>query len=243
MFDYANRRMAERLAINYYNRLTDSDDSGNYKVRLNGAHQGGLVTLARLLWACIPATAINVDSTNNQITATDAGGTSTVTLTTGQYNASTLATDIASQLTADATLSGTYTGSFSADTNKITVSINYGTFSIDQSALTSPVRYVAGLTTTASLPSSGTDLEFPNVVAVLPPYIVLEIPELGVHFPIEYNVSIGSYALTTADYANRYEVQVGRSVSLHQLSFIVRDPQGNIMNLQGAPTACEIWVD
>lgn len=237
------RADAHRITLSYTDRTTNADDSGDFKVELKEAHTGGNVTTATLLWASIPSTVQNINDSNNQITATDAGGTATVTLTNGTYDATSLATHIAAVLTANGTLSGTYTGSFDAITNKITIAIDSGTWSIDQSGTSNPLRYVAGLTNVGSLTSTLTDLEFPNVVGIVWPYVVLEIPELAVNFPLEWNVSMGSYSLTTNPYPDRFKTIIGRRTYAHQLSVKIKNPFGRIVNLQGGMVALELELE
>lgn len=237
------RDTAHRITLSYYDRTSAADDSGFFKVDLSDAHVGENVNTATLLWASIPSTITNINANNNQITATDAGGTATVTLTNGLYDATTLATHIATVLTADATLSGTYTGSFDTVTNKITVSIDAATWSINQSALSNPLSYTAGLTTAGSLASTLTDLEFPNVVGILPPFIKLQIPELSLEFPLDFNVAQGSYALTINPYPARYRVVIGHRAFVHQLSVRLVDPQNNVLDLQGGLVALELELE
>lgn len=233
---------SHRITISYTDRDTPSDDSGNFKVELKDAHVGSDVSAATMLWASVPSTAQTITDDNNKITVT-ATGEGTITLTNGTYDASTLATHIAAQMTASGDLTGTFTGSFDTVTNKITISIDVGTFSIDQSSTANALTYIAGLTSEGVLSSTLTDLEFPNVVGLVWPYIILEIPELSMEVPLEWNVAMGGYALTTNTYRERYRTVIGRRVHLHQLSFIVKNPLGNILNLGGGMTACEILLE
>lgn len=238
-----DRNEIKRAEIVYENRTDTTDDSGNFKVRLpsGGVHS---VDHARIAHLSIPNSAYNVNDWNNQIKVTESGGPSaTVTLTNGMYDAEALGDHIAAALTADGTLARTYTASFSTDTFKITITVDSGTFTVDQSALSYPLAYVAGLTTSAALASSSTSLEFPNVVAVTPSAVKLQIVELGFMVSVPFDSSIGAYAASSAQYRGQFELFLGREVSVEDVTVRVLDPQNRILYLQGAPiyVQLELW--
>lgn len=69
-----------------------------------------------------------ITPSNNKFDINEGSGEQTVTLTTGKYNASTLPTQIKTQL--DAVSSGTYTASYDATLHLLTMTKSTGTFSI-----------------------------------------------------------------------------------------------------------------
>lgn len=238
-----DRNEVKRAEIVYENRTDLTDDSGDFKVRLpsGGVHS---VDHARIAHLSIPNSAYNVNDWNNQIKVTESGGpVATVTLTNGLYDAEALGDHIAAALTADGTLARTYTASFSTDTFKITLTVDSGTFTVDQSGLSYPLAYVAGLTTTAALASTATVLEFPNVVAVTPASVKLQIVELGYTVSVPFDSTIGAYAASSAQYRGQFELFLGREVSVEDVTVRVLDPQNNVLYLQGAPVfvQLELW--
>ena len=232
----------ERFAIMYDRRDDLSDDSGNFAYTIEGS---GLysVDMARLVSLSIANTAYNVNNYNNQLTVNEGGGDVTVTLTNGMYNAETLATHIATVLTSAAGLSGTYSGSYSSDTFKISLSIDAGTFSIDQSNLTFPLDEVAGLDTTQTLSSVGTTIEFPYVVQIVPPAIKFRILELGYEIIVPLDATLGSYSISTAQFPAQYERSLGQKRSVQRITVQILDVRDRILYMQhgGVFAQLEAW--
>lgn len=204
-------------------------------------HQLHGITRVRMLKATVPNTMYNITSRNNKITAisTGAGGTFTATLTPGQYDATTLATEIATQMTAsDGT--NTYTGTYSTTTLKITITANTDAFKIDQTGLANALTWHAGLEESGET-AQALAVEFPNVAVVADYEVYLCIKEFhtdnSYFSPLRLDVGQGSIASEIVDNERLFITNFGAPRNISTLHVRLVRYNGEIVELQGAPTS------
>lgn len=126
------------------------------------------ILYAKVIEAEIPVSYYTINSTNNTFTLTDTSS-ATITLTPGNYNSSTLATTLAASLTAGSPGGRTYTVTFNSTTQKFTIVVNTGTFSLTfgsstDKGLTNP-RFFLGMNGGTNS-SSGVTLVAPNTANI-----------------------------------------------------------------------------
>lgn len=115
-----------------------------------------------------------INSENNTFTLTEVTS-DTVTIPVGNYTSVTLPTALAAALTSASPGTRTYTVTYSATTQKFTITANSGTFSL---ALNAQLQLILGMSATPS--SSGSVLVSPNAVQITGPnYMYLNSDQLG----------------------------------------------------------------
>lgn len=125
--------MASRLLVRSVDRTTDSSSSSNFKIQLRNPISGKYW----LKNCLISNTIYNINSYNNGFAFTDGSGSYTgLTLTVGNYDSGSLATEIKTRMEAANGASRTYTITFSSVTNKFTFAPSAGNVSFQFSGIT-----------------------------------------------------------------------------------------------------------
>lgn len=128
----------------------------------------------KVLEAEIPFSFYVINTENNTFTLTEVTS-DTVTIPVGNYTSVTLPTALAAALTSASPGTRTYTVTYSATTQKFTITANSGTFSL---ALNAQLQLILGMSATPS--SSGSVLVSPNAVQITGPnYMYLNSDQLG----------------------------------------------------------------
>ena len=128
----------------------------------------------KVLEAEIPFSFYVINTENNTFTLTEVTS-DTVTIPVGNYTSVTLPTALAAALTSASPGTRTYTVTYSATTQKFTITANSGTFSL---ALNAQLQLILGMSATPS--SSGSILVSPNAVQITGPnYMYLNSDQLG----------------------------------------------------------------
>ena len=128
----------------------------------------------KVLEAEIPFSFYVINTENNTFTLTEVTS-DTVTIPVGNYTSVTLPTALTAALTSTSLGTRTYTVTYSATTQKFTITANSGTFSL---ALNAQLQLILGMSATPS--SSGSVLVSPNAVQITGPnYMYLNSDQLG----------------------------------------------------------------
>lgn len=221
------------ITLNTVNRITNSDISSPiYFVDKTLYNVRGF----KVKNITIPLTVYTIDSRNNKLYLQETAGiTSIVTLTSQNYTASQIATELASKLSAASQGGKTYTVTYNSQTNKLTISASSGTFAFvdgDDNA-----NYELGITSSdlgvfaSSLtPSTPIDLSGVKCLSVV-------CPSFSSRYSIDnYNViasatinervgDIASYSDNSSDYITTQEN------SISSLAFFLVDERGRRLTL------------
>lgn len=232
------------LTINSYDRTSQSLSASNFTVNLqNFANKFNYVKLLdiRLLnsW-------YNIMSDNNTLSWTSNSQATTSTLTAGQYTATTLATEIQTQMNADkdAGDTNTYTVSYSTTTKKFTISGDTTTFGLNFATSTA-LAYILGYAETnlsgsqSYIAGNCADLQrvkLVNIETNLPTKNHVcssdgSVQKYIASLPCNFNS--GQYIDYNRDDVNF--VQLSGNMPIY-LSIQLRDHHGNIIDTNGVDT-------
>lgn len=137
------------------------------------------VAALKIIQAEIPFTYYTINSLNNTFTLTESGGggDATVTIPVGTYTISSLQTALNTALTAASPNTRTYTSTYSTSTQKLTITVSSGTFTL---TFVGYSPYLALGMSTGANASTGTSLVSPNIPLVTGPnYVYVNSDTLG----------------------------------------------------------------
>jgi len=228
--------MKKQLLVNSKDRRIGS--ATDFEVTLSNYlsnNQNALPCTIRLSGINFSNAIFNVNSNNNVISFLETtGGTETVTLTQGVYSASTIATHLATVMTAATGVSNTYTGTYSSVSMKITIAANTQTFKFTSD------YPVIGFTAaqTAALSLTGSDIpklltDYVVVRTNFAPSIVSSSNVSG-----SFLIPLGNCDIGQSIYIGRNalpDIELSFSTSYH-MKFTLVHPDGYVIDNNGMDT-------
>jgi hypothetical protein len=195
----------------------------------------------------MPATVYNITSNNNSISITEGATTVSVSITPGLYNINSLLVTLGAALTADGTLTGTYTATLDALTQRVVISCSTN-FTVNPDSAPSSLASMLGYTSPQSQSGSITALELYDISPIREIYIACDLP-IRSYFNSEIRSILCKVPLVTGSFGDLLHITYDSSESsiqfedtqhVNSIQLTLVDAYGRTVDLNGVEYSLEI---
>lgn len=201
-----------------------------------------------VLSATMPVTAYNITSITNTLSVTEGVNTVTITVTPGLYNINALITTLATAMTANVTLLGTYTAAINAVTQRVEFT-STANFTINTNlTVVNSLASMLGYTTTQAQALTVAATELYDISPIKEVYISCDLP-IKTYFNSEIRSILCKVPLVSGSFGDiivqRYEssestIQFDSTQHMNSMTLTLIDSYGRPVDLNGVDYTLEI---